>query len=59
MEDMLSRLKKRRPRFPDDDDCCHGTCRVCVYDDYDIKLERYEETKRVVKSLLLQFEEDE
>ena len=46
IEDLKTRLGQMKsygaPRYPDDSECCHKNCRVCVYDVYDDKLEKYQ-----------------
>jgi len=34
--------KPEEPRYPTPDECCGGGCRICVYDLYEIDLEKYE-----------------
>ena len=43
IEDLLCRLNKRKPREPDPDDCCGNGCEPCVFDSYDINMERHED----------------
>ena len=59
IEDLMSKLEARKPCEPHPDDCCGDGCNPCVYDTYDIKMERYEDQKADYEALLLEFEEDE
>ena len=36
---------RREPMEPDEDDCCYGNCRLCVFDQYVMVLERFQKGK--------------
>ena len=42
MSDSDSDPKPEKPMAPDPADCCGGGCVRCVFDLYDVALERYE-----------------
>jgi hypothetical protein len=48
--------KLREPREPEPEECCGDGCSPCVYDTYDMKMEKYEDKKMEYESLLLEFE---
>ena len=43
IEDFMTKLEARKPVEPADDDCCGDGCNPCVFDTYDMKMERYED----------------
>ena len=55
IEDLMKRCRK--PRRPRDDACCWKDCRVCVFDNYDAAVARYEKQMNEYESVLLKFEE--
>lgn len=56
IEDLISKCKK--PRLPEDDECCGTGCFPCVFDTYDTKIEKYEDMITEYESVLLEFEDD-
>ena len=58
IEDLMKKLEKSKPKEPEPDDCCGDGCNPCVYDTYDMKMERYEDQKTEYESLLLEFEDE-
>lgn len=58
IEDLVRANEKRKPVEPDPDDCCGEGCSPCVFDTYDMHLDRYEENKIEYEQLLEEFEVD-
>ena len=58
IEEIYAMHQQREPCEPDEDDCCYGNCRVCVFDDYVVDLQRFQEGKKQLEGLLLEFEEN-
>ena len=58
IEDLLTKLEKRRPMDPDPDDCCGQGCDPCIFDTFDRQMSIYEDKKEEIESLLLEFEQD-
>jgi hypothetical protein len=57
VEDLMKKCVK--PRLPEDDECCGSGCATCVFDIYDTKMEKYEDTIAEYEGLLLEFEESD
>ena len=58
IEDLMKKLEKRKPKEPEPEDCCGDGCNPCVFDTYDLKMDRYEDQKTDFESLLLEFEDE-
>ena len=56
MQELISRHDKRRPREPDDSECCGDGCDPCVWDTYDLRFEKFKDQRNELEALLALFD---